>query len=108
VIRSRTYLAGIALLLLAAGFTALAGQEASAIRREQLPAQQTLAGALMLTDLALWSEARYTRHPSMTDLFSPFQDHPGAMEHFPAGALIAPVIARPQTTLEVRRRGEQF
>lgn len=46
--------------------------------------------SLGLTDLALWTEARYTRHPTQTDFFSPFQDLPGGMEHFPAGALISP------------------
>lgn len=48
------------------------------------------ARALGLTDLSLWTEARYTRHPTQTDFFSPFQDLPGGMEHFPAGALISP------------------
>jgi hypothetical protein len=43
-----------------------------------------------LTDLALFTEARYTRHPSQTDRNAPFQDHPGALEHFPSGALARP------------------
>jgi hypothetical protein len=43
-----------------------------------------------LTDLALFTEARYTRHPSQADLHSAFQDHPGALEHFPTGSLLAP------------------
>ncbi len=45
---------------------------------------------LRLTDLCLFTEARYTRHPSMTDFQSPFQDHPLALEHFPSGALVTP------------------
>ena len=45
-----------------------------------------------LTDLALFSEARYTRHPSMADLGSSFQDHPAALEHFPSGSLMAPPL----------------
>lgn len=52
--------------------------------------QSGLVRSLGLTDLALWTEARYTRHPTQTDFFSPFQDLPGGMEHFPAGALISP------------------
>ena len=36
---------------------------------------------LGLTDLALFTEARYTRHPSQADLQSAFQDHPVALEH---------------------------
>ena len=55
------------------------------------PAMQELVHELQLTDLSLWTEARYTRHPSQADLFSPFQDFPAAMEHFPAGSVIGPV-----------------
>jgi hypothetical protein len=44
---------------------------------------------LALTDLCLFTEARYTRHPSMADLHTPFQDHPLSLEHFPSGSLIA-------------------
>jgi hypothetical protein len=49
-----------------------------------------LVAALGLTDLALFTEARYTRHPSQADLHAAFQDHPGALDHFPTGALIGP------------------
>jgi hypothetical protein len=52
--------------------------------------KQQLVRVLGLTDLALFSEARYTRHPSQADLFSAFQDSPAAFEHFPSGSLIAP------------------
>lgn len=44
---------------------------------------------LGLTDLCLFTEARYTRHISQADRFAPFQDHPLALEHFPSGSLIA-------------------
>jgi hypothetical protein len=43
---------------------------------------------LGLTDLCLFTEARYTRHPSLADLGSPFQDHPMSLEHFPSGAIV--------------------
>jgi len=43
---------------------------------------------LSLTDLCLFTEARYTRHPSQADLQTPFQDHPLAMEHFPSGSFV--------------------
>lgn len=46
---------------------------------------------LGLTDLAIWTEARYTRHPSQADFFSAFQDFPASFDHFPAGSIIAPV-----------------
>lgn len=47
---------------------------------------------LRLTDLCLFTEARYTRHPSMADRHAPFQDHPLAMEHFPSGSLATPPL----------------
>jgi len=73
----------------------------------ELANRRQLVRVLMLTDLALWTEARYTRHPAMADLFSPFQDHPGALEHFPAGSLVAPAVPSAATTLVIRRRGDQ-
>jgi len=53
------------------------------------PAKEELVERLDLTDLAIWTEARYTRHPSQADLFSPFQDFPSSLEHFPAGSVVA-------------------
>ena len=52
--------------------------------------KRELAGKLYLTDLCLFTEARYTRHLSQSDLFSAFQDHPMSFEHFPSGSLIPP------------------
>ena len=52
--------------------------------------KQQLVKILSITDLSLCSEARYTRHPSQADLFAPFQDFPGALEHFPTGSIISP------------------
>jgi len=49
-----------------------------------------LAAKLQLTDLALFTEARYTRHPSQADLHSAAQDHPLSLEHFPSGSLMPP------------------
>jgi len=45
---------------------------------------------LALTDLCLFTEARYTRHLSQADLHSPFQDHPLSLEHFPSGSFVLP------------------
>jgi len=41
-----------------------------------------------LTDLCLFTDARYTRHPSMADLNTPFQDYPMSFEHFPSGSIL--------------------
>lgn len=66
----------------------------SALRRtgsaDVLAANERLVAQLGLTDLCLFTEARYTRHPSQADLQSAFQDHPLAFEHFPSGSLMPP------------------
>ena len=63
-------------------------QEESGLRRRQ--ASVELVRGLGLTDLCLFTEARYTRHPAMADRHSAFQDHPMGLDHFPSGSLLAP------------------
>lgn len=48
--------------------------------------QAIAVAGLGLTDLCVATEARYTRHPSVSDAMVPFMDHPGALEHFPTGS----------------------
>lgn len=43
-----------------------------------------------LTDLALSTEARYTRHPAVSDAVVRSMDHPGAIDHFPSTLFWAP------------------
>ena len=43
-----------------------------------------------LTDLCLFTDARYSRNPAMADIATPFQDHPISLEHFPSGSIISP------------------
>ena len=57
-------------------------------------ADRALTAGLGLTGLALWSEASYCRHPAQADVFAPHADHPGALEHFPAGSLVPPYPGR--------------
>jgi hypothetical protein len=64
--------------------------EVARCQQGELPARSAIVGALELTDLAIWTEARYTRHPSQADLFSAFQDLPSSLEHFPAGSIVPP------------------
>jgi hypothetical protein len=59
-------------------------------RQDEIFSKRELVRELKLTDFAIWTEARYTRHPSQADLFTPFQDYPASIEHFPAGSIIAP------------------
>jgi hypothetical protein len=70
-----------------------------AAETRSIPANRKLARELELTDLALWTEARYTRHPSQSDLFAPFQDLPSSLEHFPAGS----IVVAPQRPAEPER-----
>ncbi len=51
--------------------------------------KRQMVGRLGLTDLCLFTDARYTRHPSVADLNTPFQDYPLSLEHFPSGSIIS-------------------
>lgn len=50
-----------------------------------------IVAELGLSDLAVSTEARYTRHPAVSDPVVPFMDHPGNIEHFPSGIFWRPV-----------------
>lgn len=66
----------------------------AAVRRDAAaPALERMRGTvalLGLSDLALFTEARYTRHLSQADRHAAFQEHPMALEHFPSGSLLQP------------------
>jgi hypothetical protein len=87
--RSTLFLAltALNLLLLAGLFTHAALRQAA--DRAETESRRALAGRLGLSDLCLFTEARYTRHPVMADLHTPFQDYPMSLEHFPSGSLLA-------------------
>jgi hypothetical protein len=57
---------------------------------QNIQAKARMVRELHLTDLCLFTDARYTRHPSMADLHTAFQDHPMSLEHFPSGTVVAP------------------
>jgi hypothetical protein len=73
-------------LMIFAGHAATDSSQKGAARAER----QQLVRSLKLTDLCIFTEARYTRHPAMADNHAPFQEHPAALEHFPSGALLLP------------------
>lgn len=82
-----TFIAGCSLvLLLFAAHAVLGIKAADASRQRTLGVVRSLG----LTDPCLFTEARYTRHPSQADRHSAFQDHPMSLEHFPAGSVLAP------------------
>lgn len=55
-----------------------------------LATKRQMVRELALTDLSLFTDARYTRHLSQADINTPFQDYPGAFEHFPSGTIVTP------------------
>ncbi len=57
---------------------------------DSLKDKSEMARRLELTDLCLFAEARYTRHPTQADPNTAFQDHPASFEHFPSGSLLMP------------------
>jgi len=59
-------------------------------QQENLKEKAMLVKTLKLTDLCLFTEARYTRHLSQADLNTAFQDHPLSLEHFPSGSFTQP------------------
>ncbi len=75
-------------LSIAAGIAAHADLKRKAALPHMWQMSQTVSD-LALTDLCLFTEARYTRHPSMADFFTPFQDHPFSFDHFPSGSLMS-------------------
>ncbi len=85
-------LAGGALGLLAACLVALLSLGHSPA--DQAEAAQSVgrleAAAAGLTDPALFNEASYARNGGLGDPQAAFQDHPMALEHFPAGSLMPP------------------
>lgn len=86
--KSNVALSLLAALLALFGLTLLdAARPSSGADRA---ADRALVRELGLTDLSLFTEARYTRHPSQADRHGAFQDHPAALEHFPTGGLLPP------------------
>lgn len=85
----------LALSLLGIGLLAIFAMMLNSMRYDTSPTPthsiaKSLVHQLGLTDLALFTEARYTRHPTQADLHTAFQDHPVSLDHFPSGSLIAP------------------
>ena len=65
----------------------------AAERRDQalvLNEKRLIVERLGLTDLCLFTDARYTRNPAMADRSSPFQDNPMSLDYFPSGSVLPP------------------
>lgn len=83
-------LAGLVAAIVAVAATWGVSAARVAADRPALARRAALVERLGLTDLALFTEARYTRHPSQADRHAAFQDHPFAFEHFPSGSVLPP------------------
>ncbi len=67
------------------GLHSLSAQEAA---HDRLREKSLLVQRLELTDLCLFTDARYTRHPAVADFHSAFQEMPMSFDHFPSGSLM--------------------
>jgi len=88
--KSSTFLLFMAFCILVLATFSLHAHFSSAGGMNNRRYRAQLVQELGLTDLCLFTEARYTRHLSMADNHSAFQDHPVSLEHFPSGALTMP------------------
>jgi len=52
--------------------------------------REDMVRRLGLTDLCLFTEASYTRHPTRADRHTPFQDYPMSPDYFPSGSILTP------------------
>jgi hypothetical protein len=80
----------LGLLLAIDGALLIDGRNKRKSQDATLARLEVATSGLGLTDLAVATEARYTRHPAVSDPVAPFMDHPGAIEHFPTGAFWLP------------------
>ena len=92
--KSAFFLSGIGIVSALLLLSALDAGLRSRAMEPRIAQRAALVAALDLTDLALFTEARYTRHPSQADLHSALQDHPLALEHFPTGSLVPAPLPR--------------
>ncbi len=79
---------GINFILLSLAFVHAALSHKAALKT--FAEKQEMVKSLELTDLCLFTDARYARHPAMADMNSAFQDMPMAFEHFPSGSIMMP------------------
>ncbi|MGW8193692.1 MAG: hypothetical protein ACWGOX_05445 [Desulforhopalus sp.] len=76
--------------LLAAVLSAVIRQKGLA-QEKNFQQVEAVVSLLALSDLALSTEARYTRHPAVSDAVVVGMDHPGAIDHFPSTIFWVPL-----------------
>ena len=83
------------LLFCCGGIVALRQHHDRIELQEQIVSFQQMVEGCGLSDLALTTEARYTRHLSVSDHLVVSMDHPKAFDHFPSTmGMIPPVNGR--------------
>jgi hypothetical protein len=87
---SQILLIFLLLLSIIDGMLYFHAREMGKVIKDEQAVQAVAVAGLGLTDLCVATEARYTRHPAVSDPMAPFMDHPGAIEHFPTGSVWTP------------------
>jgi hypothetical protein len=106
--RCRLFACLIALEVLALVFLVAAGHFAADRMAAVRSCNRQLVQVFDLTDLSIWTGARYTRHLSQADVFSAFQDNMAALEHFPEGILAPfPAPDRLSSSISHRKDGDE-
>lgn len=88
--KSTVFLGSIALGILVFVLLCIHALYADHKRSHAVKERLRIAEQYGLTDLCLFTDARYSRNPAMADIATPFQDHPISLEHFPSGSIISP------------------
>ena len=57
---------------------------------DSVSANCAMTSVLGLSDLAISTEARYSRHLALSDIFSAFQDTPSGLDILPSGTFFTP------------------
>jgi hypothetical protein len=86
--KSHMFLSLMTLGLILLGMMHVHSRFIQAAEEDRVDRRKQWVRELGLSDLCLFTDARYARHPSMADLHTPFQDYPLSFEHFPSGSMI--------------------
>jgi len=86
--RSSVFLFYLALNIVLVGLMLVHASHRRARLAGDVREMTALAERFGLTDLCLFTEANYTRHPTQADFHTPFLDGPLALDHFPSGSMI--------------------
>jgi hypothetical protein len=78
------------LVLLVGGVLLVIQQQHRVEQGKRVIHARVMTAALGLSDLALSTEARYTRHPVASDRVVMVMDHPGGIDRFPSTSFWAP------------------